>query len=158
MKDESKMTRVDLSEAKDREEFAFMKENDEFTALEWEQRERELDRAWYDADEDGNVRYGNEDFDDYLVGGPAEDEKALQEELLRKKKQESQPISRKTLNSADHDKWEMNRMLLSGAIKLPGGRTSEDATNLLETDEERVILMVHDIKPPFLDGRMVFTT
>jgi hypothetical protein len=29
---------------------------------------------------------------------------------------------------------------------------------MLETDEERVILMVHDIKPPFLDGRMVFTT
>lgn len=28
----------------------------------------------------------------------------------------------------------------------------------LETDEERVILMVHDIKPPFLDGRIVFTT
>jgi pre-mRNA-splicing factor ATP-dependent RNA helicase DHX38/PRP16 len=28
---------------------------------------------------------------------------------------------------------------------------------MLETDEERVILMVHDIKPPFLDGRIVFT-
>lgn len=28
---------------------------------------------------------------------------------------------------------------------------------MIETDEERVILMVHDIKPPFLDGRIVFT-
>lgn len=28
----------------------------------------------------------------------------------------------------------------------------------MEDDENRVILMVHDIKPPFLDGRIVFTT
>jgi hypothetical protein len=27
-----------------------------------------------------------------------------------------------------------------------------------EDEEARVILMVHDIKPPFLDGRIVFTT
>jgi pre-mRNA-splicing factor ATP-dependent RNA helicase DHX38/PRP16 len=29
---------------------------------------------------------------------------------------------------------------------------------MIEDDENRVILMVHDTKPPFLDGRMVFTT
>jgi pre-mRNA-splicing factor ATP-dependent RNA helicase DHX38/PRP16 len=38
------------------------------------------------------------------------------------------------------------------------GDPSGNAMSLLETDEERVILMVHDIKPPFLDGRIVFTT
>lgn len=157
MMDESKMSRVDLSSQKDKEQFAFLKDGDEFTALEWEQQEKELDRAWYDADEDGNIRYGN-DYDDYIVGGQTEEERKLQEELLRKKKQESQPISRKTLNSADHDKWEMNRMLQSGAVKMAGGNTAADAASLLETDEERVILMVHDIKPPFLDGRIVFTT
>lgn len=55
--------------------------DDEFTALEWEQREKEMDRAWYDADEDGNVRYGNEDlFDDFIAGGPSEEERAIQEE------------------------------------------------------------------------------
>jgi pre-mRNA-splicing factor ATP-dependent RNA helicase DHX38/PRP16 len=27
----------------------------------------------------------------------------------------------------------------------------------MELEEERVVLMVHDIKPPFLDGRIVFT-
>ena len=53
------MSRVDLSNAKDSEEFAFMKYQDEFTAMEWEQREKEMDRAWYDADEDSNIRYGN---------------------------------------------------------------------------------------------------
>ena len=53
------MSRVDFSNEKDKEEFAFMKTQDEFTALEWEYQERELDRAWYDADEDSNIRYGN---------------------------------------------------------------------------------------------------
>ena len=52
-----------------------------------------------------------------MTGGLSEQEKAAQEDLLRKKKQESQPISRRTLNSADHDKWELNRMMQSGAIK-----------------------------------------
>ena len=67
------MSRADLSTNRDKEDFAFMKtEGDEFTALEWEQREKELDRAWYDADEDGNnARYGNDDlYDDFLAGGP----------------------------------------------------------------------------------------
>ena len=82
------MSRVDLSSAKDREDFAFMKDQDEYTAIEWEQREQALDRAWYDADEDGNVRYGNDDLDDFMAG-PTEEERAMQEELLRKKKQES---------------------------------------------------------------------
>ena len=51
---------------------------DEFTALEWEQREKDMDRAWYDADEDGNIRYGNDDmYDDFMQGGPTEQEKAV---------------------------------------------------------------------------------
>jgi pre-mRNA-splicing factor ATP-dependent RNA helicase DHX38/PRP16 len=61
------------------------------------------------------------------------------------------------LNSADHDKWELNRMMQSGAVKGTNSSFNQNEAMLLETDEERVILMVHDIKPPFLDGRIVFT-
>jgi pre-mRNA-splicing factor ATP-dependent RNA helicase DHX38/PRP16 len=67
-------------------------------------------------------------------------------------------VSRRTLNSADHDKWEMNRMMTSGAIKLSSSDKNNPLKDMIEIDEDRVILMVHDIKPPFLDGRMVFTT
>ena len=45
-------------------------------------------------------------------------------------------------------------MVTSGAVKVRDNSNKD----LIETDEERVILMVRDIKPPFLDGRMVFTT
>ena len=47
-------------------------------------------------------------------------------------------------------------MIQSGAVKSAAHNQAE--ADMMETDEERVILMVHDIKPPFLDGRIVFTT
>ena len=48
----------------------------------------------------------------------------------------------------------MNRMVTSGAVKMADNINKD----MIETEEDRVILMVHDIKPPFLDGRMVYTT
>jgi hypothetical protein len=30
----------------------------------------------------------------------------------------SQPVSRKAINSHDHDKWELNRMITAGAMKM----------------------------------------
>jgi pre-mRNA-splicing factor ATP-dependent RNA helicase DHX38/PRP16 len=45
-------------------------------------------------------------------------------------------------------------MLTSGVI----ARLGEFRTDFNEEDENRVVLMVHDIKPPFLDGKTVYTT
>ena len=58
------------------------------------------------------------------------------------------------MNLADHEKWEINRMVTSGAMSVADNYKAD----LVEEDEDRVILMTHDIKPPFLDGRIVFTT
>lgn len=68
-----------------------MKFEDEFSALEWEQKEKDLDRAWYDAEEDGNIRYGGDYLDPFenFMNAPSEEEKKLQEELLIKKKIEN---------------------------------------------------------------------
>ena len=55
--------------------------------LEWEEQEKEIDRAWYDADEDSNIRYGGTSaLEDFLQGPSEEEEKAATEELLRRKK------------------------------------------------------------------------
>ena len=63
------------------------------------------------------------------------------------------------MNSADHDKWELNRMLIGGAVKM--GDSEAGAMNALrdgiEVEEDRGMLLVHDIKPPFLDGSATFT-
>lgn len=68
-----------------------------------------------------------------------------------------QPISKRQINSADHEKWELNRMYIGGAIKNNADGLKEEVVDNDDMEDQRVILMVHDIKPPFLDGRIVFT-
>lgn len=54
--------------------------------------------------------------------------------------------------SADNAQWEDRQLLRSGAV-----RGTELQTEFDNEDENRVILLVHDTKPPFLDGRVVYT-
>lgn len=52
----------------------------------------------------------------------------------------------------DNEKWETNRMLTSGVVlKLDYDEDFE------EDNEARVHLLVQNVVPPFLDGRIVFT-
>ena len=50
-------------------------------------------------------------------------------------------------------------MVIGGAIKNSDAYGEKREALELEDmeEEERVVLMIHDIKPPFLDGRIVFT-
>ena len=64
------------------------------------------------------------------------------------------------MNSADHDKWELNRMIIGGAVKMGDHDSKIISASLrdgIEIEEDRVMLLVHDIKPPFLDGSATFT-
>jgi pre-mRNA-splicing factor ATP-dependent RNA helicase DHX38/PRP16 len=54
----------------------------------------------------------------------------------------------------DQDAWEENRLLSSGAAV----RGDRDLNALHEQDATRVTLLVHQVKPPFLDGRVSFST
>eukprot|EP01022_Parablepharisma_sp_SALTPOND_P023730 TRINITY_DN510_c0_g1_i1.p2 TRINITY_DN510_c0_g1~~TRINITY_DN510_c0_g1_i1.p2 ORF type:complete len:1087 (-),score=108.26 TRINITY_DN510_c0_g1_i1:5556-8816(-) len=123
-------------------------END-YVAFEWEENEKEIDRAWYDCDEVGNVMYGNDQYD--LQGGaplPAAEGAEKQRLKLR------QPVSRRAANNAESDKWDLHQLKASGVVKV-----IEPADGALELEEEegRVIVQVHDIKPPFLDSSFVYT-
>lgn len=60
---------------------------------------------------------------------------------------------KKIERNKDNDKWEINRMISSGTIRVK----SQDV-ELEEEDSSRVMLLVQNIKPPFLDGRFIFTT
>jgi pre-mRNA-splicing factor ATP-dependent RNA helicase DHX38/PRP16 len=52
----------------------------------------------------------------------------------------------------DIEKWETNRMLTSGVVqRLEVDEDFEDE------QQHRVHLLVHNMVPPFLDGRIVFT-
>lgn len=138
MKEESGVITV-KEEGKD-----YLNFENEYAAYEWEENEKELDRAWYDQDEEAPF-IGN--FDEPM-------EREQEESLEAKRKKELQPVSRRTMNLADHEKWEINRMVQSGAMSV----SENYKPDLIEEDDDRVVLMTHDIKPPFLDGRISFTT
>ncbi|XVF59162.1 hypothetical protein PTKIN_Ptkin07bG0253500 [Pterospermum kingtungense] len=54
--------------------------------------------------------------------------------------------------TSDNAQWEDRQLLRSGAVK-----GTEVQTEFDDEDERKVILLVHDARPPFLDGRIVFT-
>ena len=123
--------------------FDFLNTTENAGLLEWEANQEEMDRQWYDAEEEGNIRYS--------------EETAIHdsEEMELKQKRLQQPVSRRTMNSHDHDKWEINRMITSGALKMKDNVETE--LENMESEEQRVMVIVHDLKPPFLDGRETFT-
>ncbi|GAA5969666.1 hypothetical protein JCM11641_007997 [Rhodosporidiobolus odoratus] len=121
---------------------------------EWEQDNQGVDREWYNQDEGGG-EIGRDDggfngYDDYA------DREA---ELLQRaggggggaKKRIS---ARSAAKNADNEQWERNQLALSG---VTGERRVLDFDSLDDDEESRVHLLVHDLKPPFLDGRMSFT-
>jgi pre-mRNA-splicing factor ATP-dependent RNA helicase DHX38/PRP16 len=60
--------------------------------------------------------------------------------------------ARQSAMQDDQEAWENNRLLSSGAVLK--GEVSLDYSNETET---RVTLLVHQVKPPFLDGRVSFS-
>lgn len=52
----------------------------------------------------------------------------------------------------DNERWETNRMLTSGVVQ----RLEVDE-DFEEDNATKVHLLVHNLVPPFLDGRIVFT-
>ena len=111
-----------------------------------------LDRDWYAGDEFGHT-FGDESHNPF---GSADGSWADQqrEAALTEKKNNKRMSARAAQKQRDVDAWETNRMLGSGVAQ----RRDYDYGGF-DDDEEatRVHLLVHDLKPPFLDGRKVFT-
>ncbi|KAK5112512.1 DEAH-box RNA helicase prp16 [Meristemomyces frigidus] len=108
-----------------------------------------IDRDWYNTAEDGANALG-EDFHNPFGNYEAQEETELQE----KKMAVRQRVNPKFLQrQKDNDAWEANRMLASSVAQ-----TRDQAHDFLDdNDETRIHLLVHDLKPPFLDGKTVFT-
>ncbi|PGH17911.1 hypothetical protein AJ79_00810 [Helicocarpus griseus UAMH5409] len=110
-----------------------------------------LDRDWYAGDELGHT-FGDETHNPF---GGADSSWADQqrEAALSEKKNSKRMSARAAQKQKDVDAWETNRMLTSGVAQ----RSDYDADFEDDADATRVHLLVHDLRPPFLDGRTVFT-
>jgi len=114
-----------------------------------------LDRDWYGGDDDlGGHTFGDDAHNPF--GGENSWEMQEREAAMVEKKvaQVSRGMNARQLQKQkDVDAWETNRMLTSGvAQRRDLGRDFED-----DQESTRVHLLVHDLRPPFLDGRTVFT-
>jgi pre-mRNA-splicing factor ATP-dependent RNA helicase DHX38/PRP16 len=76
--------------------------------------------------------------------------KAREQEMEKKRQNRYNP--RKSALQDDQDAWEENRLLSSGAAV----RSNVDLEMTTEQDTN-VTLLVHQVKPPFLDGRVSFS-
>lgn len=117
-----------------------------------------VERAWYGLEE--GVR--EFDYDDDLLNpfGQYLDRETVtpKESTVSGSQNEvqikpSQKSGRLDQYSRDNDLWEANRMLTSGVMQ----RRSVD-TDFDDGDgERRVHVLVRDLRPPFLDGKVVYT-
>ena len=113
----------------------------------WEREQARLDRDWYTGDEFGNVA-GDEMHNPFAQ---FEDNNPKVEAAMEKK-QVKRMSQRQREYTHDTEQWEMNRLLVSGVAQ----RSAVDL-DFQNEEETRTHLLVHDLKPPFLDGRTIFT-
>ncbi len=116
--------------------------------------EEEFDRHFYLQDDTVNGEGGG--GGDRFIGNEKkykEMEERLEKSRARGDTKLKGMSARASALTADQDAWENNRLLTSGVVAK--SRVSTDIDDELEA---RVQIMVHSTKPPFLDGRVEFTT
>ena len=110
-----------------------------------------LDRDWYAGDEFGHT-FGDESHNPF--GGVDSTWADQQREAaLAERKNGKRMTARAVQKQKDVDAWETDRMLSSGIAQRRDHNVDFDE----DDDDTRVHLITHDIKPPFLDGRTIFT-
>ncbi|CAF1647858.1 unnamed protein product, partial [Adineta ricciae] len=110
----------------------------------WEEEQKRIEREWYNDDDvvDEESNAFTSVSDEYTK----KKEEALE---LRKKKRMS--AQQRQINQ-DIERWEENRMVRSGVVRKVNVDEGFD-----DEGESRVHLLVTNLVPPFLDGRIRFT-
>jgi pre-mRNA-splicing factor ATP-dependent RNA helicase DHX38/PRP16 len=96
-------------------------------------------------EENGMMDDMNHDFQENDMYYRKKEEELKQKEVKR-------VTARQAQYNKDNDLWEKSRLLQSGIVQ----RAETDFDH--EDDENRVHLLIRDLKPPFLDGKVVHTT
>uniref|UniRef100_A0A8D3DHP0 Pre-mRNA-splicing factor ATP-dependent RNA helicase PRP16 n=1 Tax=Scophthalmus maximus TaxID=52904 RepID=A0A8D3DHP0_SCOMX len=110
----------------------------------WEEDQKQADRDWYMMDE------GYDEFHNPFTT-TSEEYIKKREQILQKQTQKRISAQKRQINE-DNERWETNRMLTSGVVQ----RLEVDE-DFEEDNAAKVHLLVHNLVPPFLDGRIVFT-
>ncbi|XP_078740785.1 pre-mRNA-splicing factor ATP-dependent RNA helicase PRP16-like, partial [Lampetra fluviatilis] len=118
--------------------------DNEADRAQWEEDQKQADREWYTLDE------GYDDARNPLAGASSAYVQR-REQHAQSQRQKRVSAQRRQINE-DNERWETNRMVTSGVV-----HRLEVSQEFEEDSAARVHLMVHNLVPPFLDGRIVFT-
>jgi pre-mRNA-splicing factor ATP-dependent RNA helicase DHX38/PRP16 len=118
--------------------------------------EEQMDREWYGQEEGGALDQTHDPF----LGDAEHDPSLMRRKEIAQKRLTRRDGSVMTLAQSkrasemqkDMNAWEENRLLTSGVVN-----PLEVDLDMNHDSDSRVLLMVHDTKPPFLDGRFIFT-
>lgn len=154
--------RSDRSTKKDMETPRHLKPYDTPSNSNWDDESSDLRKEGWEEDDDWNAEQVRLDREWYMMDEGKDDPNNLfndvPQDYLNKREQQLEQRRQKKLSArqrqfnADTDKWETNRMLTSGVVQQ-----LEVDDELDEVAEAKVHVLVHNIIPPFLDGRIVFT-
>ncbi|KAG7114045.1 Pre-mRNA-splicing factor ATP-dependent RNA helicase prp16 like protein [Verticillium longisporum] len=109
-----------------------------------------LDRDWYAGDEFGGHVFGDDMHNPFGHDYSAWEKE--HQEAVKAEKMSSRYDARREQRNKDNDAWETNRMLVSGVAQR-----RDMAADFDDDEATRVHLLVHELRPPFLDGRTIFT-
>lgn len=119
-----------------------------------EQQDDTFDRDFYLQEDEGHYvvdsTQNGDDLGRFLFDSAKM--KARQAELLQKTQQTMTMTPRQSAMQDDQDAWERNRLMQGGAI-----RQGEVSLDISMEQDTAVTLLVHQVKPPFLDGRVSFS-
>lgn len=129
-------------------------ETDDLLDAEWQANEKQLDREWYDREEEGG---GVDETHNPFVGDEKLFDKRAAEMQKRLTRRDGSVMTlaqskRASEVQKDINAWEENRLFTSGVVRARENDLDFDADN-----DIRTVLVVHDTMPPFLDGRVRFT-
>ena len=113
--------------------------------------EKALDRDWYGGDEFGGHVFGDEAHNPFASYEMSAWE-TQQVESAKAEKMASRYDAKREQWNRENDAWETNRMLQSGVAQR-----RDMASDFDDEEATRVHLLVHDLRPPFLDGRKIFS-
>ncbi|KAJ3012893.1 UNVERIFIED_CONTAM: DEAH-box RNA helicase prp16 [Siphonaria sp. JEL0065] len=131
----------------------------------WEAEQQRLDREWYNHEEGGSYEdsFANDSYNEFDAYYKKKEEELAQHQVVRtyrfnvyddrfKCVMQKKLTARQVQFNRDNDLWETNRMLTSGVVQR-----MDHSGDAEEDQESRVHILVRDLKPPFLDGKIVFT-
>lgn len=110
-----------------------------------------LEREWYGGDELGGHVFGDETYNPFASYDMSAWE-SQQQESAKAEKMASRYDARHEERRRENDAWETNRILVSGVAQR-----RDMAADFDDEEATRVHMLVHDLRPPFLDGRTIFT-